>query len=466
MMIALDLHSPTLRQAAAPVRTGTLTRVLGLHAEVAGIDVGIGDLVLMGDDTSVARTNHGHAEPVVGEVVALDEHAATVLPYGHLRGRAVGEPVRALGRQLLAPVGRGLLGRVLDGQGNPIDGGPPLTVAERVPIHLDPPNAMDRPRVIEPLQVGVRAIDTLLSCGRGQRVGILAGSGVGKSSLLSMLLRGTEAPIKVLALVGERGREVREFLENDLGPEGREEAVIIVATSDEPALVRRNAAFLATRIAEWFRDEGNDVMLLMDSLTRFAMAQREIGLSAGEVPTSRGYTPSVFGLLPTLLERAGTSSKGSITGFYTVLVEGDDLNDPIGDAARSILDGHISLSRRLANAGHFPAIDILASASRVAGNVNSIEQNEMAQSLRQALAVFEDARDLIEVGAYAPGSSPDIDRAIALRPSANAFLQQSLHQLADRATAWSGIEALLADSSATRAQPSAVNQPAKSEVAK
>ncbi len=302
---------------------------------------------------------------------------------------------------------------------------------------------MERPRVSEPLQVGVKAIDTLLSCGRGQRVGILAGSGVGKSSLLSMLLRGTEAPVKVLALIGERGREVREFLENDLGADGRAEAVIVVATSDEPALVRRNAAFLATRIAEWFRDEGNDVLLLMDSLTRFAMAQREIGLSAGEVPTARGYTPSVFGLLPTLLERAGTSARGSITGFYTVLVEGDDLNDPIGDAARSILDGHISLSRRLANAGHFPSIDILASASRVAISVNPAVRNDMARALRQSLAVFDEARDLIEVGAYAPGSSPDIDRAIALRPGANAFLQQSLHQLSDRESAWAQLGELL-----------------------
>ncbi len=435
-MLGLSASPTLLRAAARPVKTGTLTRVLGLHAEVAGIDVGIGDLVLIGDD-------RGHAEPVVGEVVALDDIAATVLPYGHLRGRSIGESVRGLGRQLLAPVGHGLLGRVIDGQGNPIDGGPPLTVADRVPIHLDPPSAMDRPRVTDPLQVGVRAIDTMLSCGRGQRVGILAGSGVGKSSLLSMLLRGTEAPIKVLALVGERGREVREFLENDLGPEGRKEAVIIVATSDEPALVRRNAAFLATRIAEWFRDDGSDVMLLMDSLTRFAMAQREIGLSAGEVPTSRGYTPSVFGLLPTLLERAGTSSNGSITGFYTVLVEGDDLHDPIGDAARSILDGHISLSRRLANAGHFPSIDILASASRVAGGVNTIEQNQLAQAVRQSMAVFDEARDLIEVGAYSPGSSAEIDRAIALRPATTAFLQQPLHQLSDRDGAWQQLAALL-----------------------
>ncbi len=447
MMLGLDVSIDELRTAAAPVKTGTLTRVLGLHAEVAGLDAGIGDLVTIGDRTT-SRSGGSDGvpavAPIVAEVVAVDEHAATVLPYGHLRGRSRGESVRALGRQLMAPVGQSLLGRVIDGQGRPIDGGPPLTDVQRVAIHLDPPSAMDRPRVSEPLQVGVKAIDTLLTCGRGQRVGILAGSGVGKSSLLSMLLRGTEAPIKVLALIGERGREVREFLENDLGADGRAEAVIVVATSDEPALVRRNAAFLATRIAEWFRDEGNDVLLLMDSLTRFAMAQREIGLSAGEVPTARGYTPSVFGLLPTLLERAGTSARGSITGFYTVLVEGDDLNDPIGDAARSILDGHISLSRRLANAGHFPSIDILASASRVAIAVNTAARTEMAQALRHSLAVFDEARDLIEVGAYAPGSSPDIDRAIALRAGANAFLQQPLHQLSDRESAWAHLGELLA----------------------
>lgn len=427
-----------LRTIAAPARYGTLTHVLGLHAQIAGVPVGIGELVMIG---------HADRSPVIAEVVALDAEGATVLPYGDLHGREAGEPVRPLRRPLRTPIGSGLLGRVIDGQGRPIDGRGPLQDTTMAPIYSPVPAAMERPRITEPLSVGVRVIDTVLSTGRGQRVGILAGSGVGKSSLLSMLIRGTEAPIKVLALIGERGREVREFLEGDLGPEGLASSVIVVATSDQPALVRRNAAFMATRIAEGFRDEGHDVLLLMDSLTRFAMAQREIGLSAGEVPTSRGYTPSVFGLLPGLLERAGTAAAGSITGFYTVLVEGDDLNDPIGDAARSILDGHISLSRSLANAGHFPSIDVLASASRVASAVTTPEQQQLARALRQIMAVYDHARDLIEVGAYVSGSNADIDRAIALREPIDAFLRQSIQEGCPAEAAWAQLEDLLGGAS-------------------
>ncbi len=290
---------------------------------------------------------------------------------------------------------------------------------------------------------GVRAIDTMLSCGRGQRIGILAGSGVGKSSLLSMLVRGGDADVNVVCLVGERGREVAEFIENDLGPEGLAKTVMVVATSDAPALVRRNSAYLATRIAESFRDDGHHVTLLMDSVTRFAMAQREIGLAAGELPTTRGYPPSVFGQLPALLERAGTSPQGSITGFYTVLVEGDDLNDPIGDTVRSILDGHISLSRDLANAGHFPSIDILQSASRVARAVTTPEQQALAIEARSMLATHDAARDLIEVGAYVAGSQPDIDRAIAVHDGLNGFLRQPLETMTDGPTAWSSLQSAL-----------------------
>ncbi|MCL4142508.1 UNVERIFIED_CONTAM: hypothetical protein GTU68_046676, partial [Idotea baltica] len=259
------------------------------------------------------------------------------------------------------PTGEQLLGRVLDGLARPLDNGRPLVKAGAVPIHNTPPPALDRPPVVEPMPVGVRVIDTMLSCGRGQRVAIMAGSGVGKSSLLSMLVRGSGADVNVLCLVGERGREVREFIDKDLGPEGLAKSVVIVATSDQPALIRRNAAFAATRIAEHFRDQGLHVNLLMDSVTRFAVAQREIGLAAGEIPTTRGFPPSALGLLPGLLERAGTSANGSITGFYTVLVEGDDINDPVGDTVRSIVDGHMVLSRELANAGHFPSIDVLQS---------------------------------------------------------------------------------------------------------
>jgi flagellum-specific ATP synthase len=289
----------------------------------------------------------------------------------------------------------------------------------------------------------VRALDTLVPCGRGQRLGIFAGSGVGKSTLLSMIVRGTEAPVSVLALIGERGREVRQFLDQDLGPEGLARSVVVVATSDEPALVRLRAAFTATRIAEWFRDQGLDVVLLMDSLTRFAMAQREVGLSAGEPPATRGYPPSVFALLPRLLERAGTDERGSITGLYTVLVEGDDMNEPIGDAARSILDGHIVLSRRLASAGHYPCIDILESVSRVGPAITSREQASAATELRRLLAAERDARDLVDIGAYVPGSNPTVDRALALSPGITAFLRQPSDETVPAGASWSSLVSLV-----------------------
>ncbi len=403
--------------AVTPERLGRLDKVVGLHAELVGLDAAPGDLVSIGD------------EGIPAEVVGLSSGRVTVLPFGSLDGVRAGTLVAARSHGLRAPVGEALIGRVLDGLGNPIDGGPSLDHCEQVSLQSAPPSPMDRPLVSRPIQTGVRSIDGLLTVGQGQRVGIMAGSGVGKSSLLSMLLRGTDADVTVLALVGERGREVREFLERDLGPEGLAKSVVIVATSDQPALVRRNAAFLATRIAESFRDDGNDVMLLMDSLTRFALAQREIGLAAGEMPATRGYPPSVFGLLPQLLERAGTSASGSITGFYTVLVEGDDLNDPIGDASRSILDGHIALSRRLANAGHFPSIDILESASRVAPAVTTAEHQEHTARFRRLLAAQAEAQDLVELGLYAAGSDPVIDEAFRRKPAMTDFQQQHMSDL-------------------------------------
>jgi flagellum-specific ATP synthase len=295
----------------------------------------------------------------------------------------------------------------------------------------------------ESLPLGVRALDVLVPCGRGQRMGIFAGSGVGKSSLLSMITRGTEASVTVLALVGERGREVREFIENDLGPEGLARSVVVVATSDEPALVRLRAAFTATRIAESFRDEGHDVLLLMDSLTRFAMAQREVGLSAGEPPATRGYPPSVFAMLPRLLERAGASDNGSITGLYTVLVEGDDMLDPIGDATRAILDGHIVLSRALATSGHFPSIDVLESISRVGPAVTTKEQRMAATEMRRLLAAYREAKDLIEIGAYVSGTNPTVDRAIQLREAMDGFLRQDLHETTPAQDAWAWLERLV-----------------------
>ncbi|HSL59955.1 MAG TPA: FliI/YscN family ATPase [Acidimicrobiales bacterium] len=420
-------------RVAPPLRTGQVRRVVGLTFEVDGIDAAIGDAVLAGPPERA----------LVGEVVAITERGAVAMPLGAVHGLRAGDRVVATGRPLTVPVGNGLLGRVLDGLGRPIDGGPPLAGLEQVTIDGTPPHPLRRAHVDQPVHLGVRALDALVPVGRGQRIGIFAGSGVGKSSLLSMIVRGTDADISVVALVGERGREVREFIESDLGPEGLARSVVIVATSDSPALVRSRAAFVATRIAEWFRDQGRHVNLLMDSLTRFAMAEREIGLSAGEVPATRGYPPSVFGVLPKLLERAGAGETGSVTGIYTVLVEADDLNDPIGDASRSILDGHIALTRRLATAGHFPSIDVLDSISRVAPKVTSRQQQDLAAELRRLLAAERDARDLIEIGAYRPGTNPDVDRGIERKAAIEAFLRQRMDERTAPGSVWPALAAAL-----------------------
>ena len=419
---------------AGPRRTGQVTRVVGVNVEVAGIAPAIGDAVHIERDGR---------EPLVAEVVALRDGAVVCMPFGELHGVRAGAVVEATGRPQTVPVGDALLGRVLDGLGRPVDGGASLAGLEQVTVDGTPPHPLTRSRIDRQLGLGVRVLDTTVPCGRGQRLGIFAGSGVGKSSLLSMIARGTEAPVSVVCLVGERGREVREFLENDLGPEGLARSVVVVATSDEPALVRLRAAFTATRIAEWFRDQGADVVLMMDSLTRFAMAQREIGLSAGEPPATRGYPPSVFSLLPKLLERAGASDTGSITGLYTVLVEGDDMNEPIGDAARSILDGHVVLTRKLSTAGHFPSIDVLESVSRVATAVTTPEQLAAATELRRLLAAHRDAKDLIEIGAYVSGSNPLVDQAVMLEHDISGFLRQDMHDPAPVAESWSRLNALV-----------------------
>jgi len=368
------------------------------------------------------------------------------LPHGHLDRVAAGTPVRATGTRPSVLVGPGLLGRVLDGFGRPLDGRPLQPgpdQLERVPIDGSPPHPLRRQPVDRPLPLGVRALDTLVPCGRGQRLGIFAGSGVGKSSLLSMIARGTEADVTVLALIGERGREVRDFLDRDLGPDGLARSVVVVATSDQPALVRLRAASTATRIAEDLRDRGLDVVLMMDSLTRFAMAQREVGLAAGEPPATRGYPPSVFTLLPRLLERAGAGETGTITGLYTVLIEGDDLQDPIGDAARSILDGHVVLSRKLATAGHFPTIDVLESISRVTGAVTTPAQQALATEVRGLLAALRDARDLIDIGAYAPGANPQVDRALRVEAAVTAFLRQRMDEQTSADEAWAQLAQVL-----------------------
>jgi flagellum-specific ATP synthase len=404
------------RTSLGPRVTGAVTRVLGLRFDVAGLDLPMGAAVRVLDVPG----------ELVGEIVAIGDGVITCMPYGELRGLRVGHRVVGEGRPPTVPVGNALLGRVIDALGNPLDDLGPLDSLPVVPIDGTPPHPLRRPRIDTPVSLGVRAWDTLVPAGRGQRVGVFAGSGVGKSTLMGMVARSTSADVNVVALIGERGREVREFVEADLGPEGLARSVLVVATSDTPALMRLRAAFAATRIAEWFRDQGNDVVLMMDSVTRFCMAQREVGLSAGEPPTSRGYPPSVFTLLPRLLERAGAAEVGSITGLYTVLVDGDDHNEPIADAVRSILDGHVVLSRRLAHANHYPAIDVLSSVSRVASAVTTPAQRAAAGELRRLLAAHAEAKDLIEIGAYVPGTNPTVDRAVALRDRIDGFLRQSV----------------------------------------
>jgi flagellum-specific ATP synthase len=408
--------------------------VRGLAVTIEGLSARIGELVVLDDPAGTPA-----------EVVSVQDRRAVCLTLGPMSGVGAGDPVRATLGPMRIRVGEALRGRVLDGLGRPLDGKPLPPGLERVGVEAAVPDALTRNRVDAPMPLGVRAIDTLLTVGRGQRMGLFAGSGVGKSSLLSMITRGTHADVTVLALIGERGREVREFLDDALGAEGLRNAVVVVATSDQPPMVRLRAAFVATRIAEWFRDTGRDTLLLMDSLTRLAMAQREIGLSVGEPPTTRGYPPSMFAMLPQLLERAGASTVGSITGLYTVLVEGDDHNEPVADTARSILDGHIILDRKLANAGHFPSIDVLQSVSRVSGAVTTPQQQQLARELRRLLSAHREIKELVEIGAYARGTNPDADRALRLWPRLAAFLRQDQHVQVQRDEAWAQLAALLDD---------------------
>jgi flagellum-specific ATP synthase len=434
-----------LTKAASPRRTGRVTRLVGLRLEVEGVEAAVGDAVW------VHRSDGGL---LPAEVVAVQGSRLACMPLGELSGVRFGDVIETEGRPLAVDVGDQLLGRVVDGLGRPIDDGPPLDHVESVSIDASPPHPLRREMVDRPLALGVRAIDTAVPCGRGQRLGIFAGSGVGKSSLLSMIARGTAAEVSVVTLIGERGREVSEFIQRDLGS-ALSRSVVVVATSDQPALVRIRAAFTGTRIAEWFRDEGKDVVLMMDSLTRFAMAQREVGLSAGEPPATRGYPPSVFSLLPRLLERAGAAERGSITGLYTVLVEGDDMNEPIADAARSILDGHIVLSRRLATAGHFPSIEVLESISRVEPAITTKEQRDLVRELRQLLAAYREAKDLVEVGAYVRGSNQLVDRSLELKDQIDSFLRQDVAETSTAADAWAGLAALLVPAGAAVPVPGA-----------
>lgn len=400
--------------------TGHVSQVVGLTIESHGPAVNLGEICniypLKGE------------LPIKAEVVGFKESIVCLMPLGSMNGIGSGSRIEATGKNLTVGVSTDMLGRIFDGLGNLIDGMGCINNSEIYPVENDPPNPLTRRRITDILPVGVRSIDGLLTIGKGQRIGIFAGSGVGKSTLMGMIARNTKADVNVIGLIGERGREVREFIENDLQEEGLARSVVIVATSDQPALIRLKAAKLATSVAEYFRDQGKDVMLLMDSLTRFAMAQREVGLAIGEPPVTRGYTPSVFSVMPRLLERSGTSDKGSITGLYTVLVDGDDMNEPITDTVRSILDGHIVLSRNLANKNHYPAVEVLTSVSRVMPNIVDDEHKSFSSEIKNILSVYKDAEDLINIGAYVKGSSKRIDRAIDKIDAINSFLRQSVEE--------------------------------------
>jgi flagellum-specific ATP synthase len=433
-------------------RHGRVVDLIGLVVEATGLEAEVGEVC----EVVRARARREGA-PLVAEVVGFRAGRTLLMPLGELHGVGPGDRVTPTGHRLEAPVGDALLGRVLDGLGVPMDGGPSLAGLPRRPVTGAPPAPLERPRIADRVTLGVRALDTLVPCGRGQRLGIFAGSGVGKSSLLGMIARATSADVNVICLVGERGREVREFLDRDLGP-AMARSVVVCATSDQPALVRIKAALTATAIAEHFRDGGADVVLMMDSVTRFAMAQREVGLAIGEPPATRGYTPSVFALLPKLLERSGTAPCGSITGLYTVLVDGDDMNEPVADAVRSILDGHVVLTRELAHAGHYPAIDVLQSVSRLEGEIAASDVRAAGTEVRALLAAHRDKRDLIAIGAYERGSEPLTDRAIELKPGIDAFLRQRPDEPVDAAAADRRLVALVGGGAAAPAAPEAADE--------
>lgn len=397
--------------------TGSIVRTEGLTASVAGFPAPVGALV------QIERQTGG---PIDAEVIGFRDNETLIYPLAEMTGVRHGNRVKLVKTSRLLRVGNELLGRVIDARGQAMDGRPAPLLTDRAPLDRRPPAACDRPRIDQPLSTGVRTIDGLLTCGIGQRIGIFAGSGVGKSVTLGMMARYTSADVNVIGLIGERGREVNEFIERDLGPEGLARSVVIVATSDEPALIRVQAAQAATAVAEYFRDRGKNVLLIMDSLTRFALAQREIGLAAGEPPTTRGYPPSVFAMLPRLVERAGRSPQGSITAFYSVLVEGDDTNEPVSDTVRGLLDGHVILSRKLAAQGHYPAIEVLGSISRLFSDITAPEVRASAQVVRELLSAYRDHEDLISIGAYRQGANPTVDAAIAMREEIQKFLRQAV----------------------------------------
>jgi flagellum-specific ATP synthase len=425
-----------LESALQRVREARVTEVCGRVVQLIGLVIeSEGPAAAMGEVCRIQSSRGGGF--TLAEVVGFRNHHLLLMPLGEIHGLHPGSEVFATGAPLRAAVGSGLKGRVIDGLGVPIDGQGALQTEQTVRLTLPPPHPLKRQRIGQVFRTGIKALDTFTPCGRGQRLGIFAGSGVGKSTLLGMMASQAEADVNVIALIGERGREVREFLERDLDAAGRRKSVVIVATSNEPALNRVKGAFLSMAIAEYFRNQGQNVLLMMDSVTRFAMAQREIGLAVGEPPTSRGYTPSVFSILPQLLERAGTGEKGSMTGLFTVLVEADDMNDPIADAVRSILDGHIVLTRELATQNHYPAIDVLESVSRLNRDLLSANQQGLTASAREYLASYRKNQDLINIGAYASGTNSAMDRAIALHEPLNRFLRQGVTEGFSTAQSWS-----------------------------
>jgi flagellum-specific ATP synthase len=416
--------SERLEQVEPLSITGRVAQAVGIVIEASGPFTSVGEVCEI--------TREGGHGTVMAEVVGFREDRVLLMPLGEMQGIGPGSRVVMKGHVASVPVGPQMLGRIFDGLGHPLDGLPPLRAEVHVPLHAAPLNPLHRARITQPVDLGIRAINALLTCGQGQKIGVFAGSGVGKSVLLGMISRYTQADVRVIALVGERGREVKEFLERDLTPEARARSVVIVATSDQPPLVRIRGALVATAVAEYFRDRGKHVLLMMDSLSRLAYSQREVGLAVGEPPTTKGYTPSVFALLPKLLERVGTAQRGgSITGLYTVLVDGDDLNDPVADAVRSILDGHIVLSRDLAAQNHFPAIDILHSTSRVMRDIVTPAHYAAARLLLERTALYRRSEDLITLGAYKAGTSKELDKAVAAQPDMTGFLRQEIREPVD-----------------------------------
>jgi flagellum-specific ATP synthase len=443
-----------LLEGLDPCQTfGKVTKVVGLIAEGHGIKAPLGSVCYL------LPTGH---DPIPAEVVGFRDGACLFMPYSDMRGIGPGSLIQNAATPPHVPVGSALLGRAVDAFGDPLDGKGTIHAETFAPLHREPPNPLDRPRINEPLDVGIRSVNALLTLGKGQRVGIMAGSGVGKSTTLGMMARYTKADINVIALVGERGREVVEFMERDLGPEGMARSVLVVATSDKSPLIRMRAAYAATAIAEYFRDQGNDVLLMMDSVTRFAMAGREVGLAAGEPPTRGGYTPSVFAHLPQLLERAGKNRKGSITGIYTVLVDGDDFTEPIADSTRSILDGHIVLTRELADLGHYPAIDVLKSISRLRSDITTKEAQADGRALLRHMATFKRVEDMVNIGAYQKGANAEVDKAISMVGPINGFLRQLVEEQETLDGAFSAMHELVGEDAGTQNGQSAPQVNAKS----